>query len=138
MTCKPLSSDQPEKGVSQEIEGEAFASETKALVKTEPKLVRTQAKPKRPRRRKRVRLSEAMRAQGIDEQMIAEAYAGVVINLRENEAGAGKEKVLLDVLKECTRALADKSGHIPEPVTVQLVHNIPRPVRNSTEPGGEK
>jgi hypothetical protein len=138
MICKPLSSEQPEKCVSQEIEGEANGSETQALAKTQPKILKAQAKPKLPRRRKRLRLSEAMRAQGIDEQMIAEAYAGVVINLRENESGAGKEKVLLDVLKECTRALADKSGHIPEPVTVQLVHNIPRPVRNMTEPSGEK
>lgn len=96
------------------------------------------AKQRLRRHRKRVQLSEAMRAQGIDEHTIAEAFAEVVINLRDSAKSDGKEKVLLDVLKECTKALTDRPGRGNEPISVQLIHSIPRPLRGMTEPADEK
>lgn len=75
-----------------------------------------------------------MRKVGLDEHTIAETYAGVVQTLRTRNEGDGIEKLLVDVLKECTRVLeppakaADSSGG-ETLVQVQLIHNVPRPER---------
>ncbi|HVB54840.1 MAG TPA: hypothetical protein VNE63_00200, partial [Candidatus Acidoferrales bacterium] len=55
--------------------------------------------PRRARRRKRVRLGDAMRKAGLDERAIAENYAGVVEKLTtgQNKPIAGAEKLLVDV-----------------------------------------
>jgi hypothetical protein len=77
-----------------------------------------------------------MRKVGLDEYMVAETYAGVVQTLRTRNEGEGIEKLLVDVLKECTRVLeppakvADRAGG-ETPVQVQLIHNVPRPERRS-------
>jgi hypothetical protein len=96
------------------------------------------AKPRLRRHRKRVQLSDAMRAQGIDERTIAEAFAEAVVNLRDTGKVEGKEKALVYVLKECTKALIDRPKRGNEPISVQLIHNIPRPHRGPTEPADEK
>jgi hypothetical protein len=95
--------------------------------------------PRRPRRkrpRKRVPLGVAMRRVGLDERAIAENYAGVVEKLTTGQqtTNAGAEKLLVDVLKECTRVLdppprpgASAGGDVP--VVVHLNHNVPRPAR---------
>jgi hypothetical protein len=86
-----------------------------------------------------VRLGEAMRKYGLDEHTIAETYAGVVQTLRSKNEGDGIEKLLVDVLKECTRVLeppaksTDRSGG-DTLVQVQLIHNVPRPERKN-QPG---
>lgn len=75
-----------------------------------------------------------MRKYGLDEHTIAETYAGVVQTLRNRNEGEGIEKLLVDVLKECTRVLeppakaTDRSGG-DTLVHVQLVHSVPRPER---------
>jgi hypothetical protein len=90
--------------------------------------------PKLKRHRQRMRLGEAMRKYGLDEQTIAQKYVGVVQVLSSRDEGEGIEKLLVDVLKECTRVLeppakpADRSGG-DTLVQVQLVHNVPRPER---------
>jgi hypothetical protein len=77
-----------------------------------------------------------MRKVGLDEYMVAETYAGVVQTLRSRSEGEGIEKLLVDVLKECTRVLeppakaSDRSGG-ETLVQVQLVHNVPRPERKA-------
>ncbi|MGH9771000.1 MAG: hypothetical protein ACRD4Q_04780 [Candidatus Acidiferrales bacterium] len=91
--------------------------------------------PRRARRRKRVRLGDAMRKVGLDERAIAENYAGVVEKLTtgQNKPIAGAEKLLVDVLKECTRVLEPpvRAGVGDAPVTVHLSHNVPRPLREA-------
>lgn len=91
--------------------------------------------PRRARRRKRVRLGDAMRKAGLDERAIAENYAGVVEKLTtgQNKPIAGAEKLLVDVLKECTRVLEPpvRAGVGDAPVTVHLSHNVPRPLREA-------
>ena len=83
-----------------------------------------------------------MRKYGLDEHTIAETYAGVVQTLRSKNEGDGIEKLLVDVLKECTRVLeppaksTDRSGG-DTLVQVQLIHNVPRPERKkSAGPAG--
>ena len=76
-----------------------------------------------------------MRLAGLDEQAIAENYAGVVEKLTNarQQPNDGAEKLLVEVLKECTRVLEPPlraGGAAPDaPVTVQLIHNVPRPRR---------
>lgn len=96
------------------------------------------AEGERPRRRRRVALGEAMRKHGLDEHAIAQTYAGVVKTLSKKKTGEGTEKLLVDVLKECSRVLepplskerAGERGSSNAPVAVHLSHNVPRPVRN--------
>jgi hypothetical protein len=79
-----------------------------------------------------------MRKYGLDEHTIAETYAGVVQTLRNKNEGEGIEKLLVDVLKECTRVLeppvraADRPGSGDAVVHVQLIHNVPRPERKNS------
>jgi len=92
---------------------------------------------KRRRRRrggKRVAMGEALRREGLDERMVAETYAGVVATLKSKTDEDGVQKLLVDILKECTRHLdpsrpTDRSGTGDTPVTVQLIHAVPRPER---------
>jgi hypothetical protein len=94
---------------------------------------RRELRPIKRRRRKRVRLGEAFRKAGLDEQTVAETYVGVVEKLREKSAGDTVQKLLVDVLKECSRVLEPpRSGSpsgIETPTIVELHHNVPRPAR---------
>jgi hypothetical protein len=79
-------------------------------------------------------MGEALRRQGLDEHALAGNWVHVVEQLKKGEAEAGNvEKLLVDVLKECSRQLeaeaeqASKgSGDAPP---VQLVHKVHRPER---------
>jgi hypothetical protein len=84
------------------------------------------------RRRKRIALGDAMRRAGVDEHRIAERMAGLLDDLGTQGNDA---KLLLDAIKESTRALAPVRGGGAKaaPVLVQLHHNVPRPVRNPPE-----
>jgi len=93
------------------------------------------ARPIRPGLRKRVRLAEALRCEGLDERAVAESYVIVVEKLRNgNAAAASAQKALVDVLKECSRILepprATGAGAGDMPAVVNLYHNVPRPVRD--------
>lgn len=86
----------------------------------------------------RVRLAEAFRLAGIDEHAVASCY---VLALNKLTGGRGSEvvaKLLIDVLKECTRVLeSPRSSAAGTPaaddesprVVVTLQHAVPRPVR---------
>jgi len=76
---------------------------------------------------RRVRLQEAFRERGLDERNLAGQFAGVMEKLGGDE---GNPKSHLDGLKEWIRVLADKATSADEaPVMFQLIHSIPRPVR---------
>jgi len=90
---------------------------------------------RRRRRGKRVAMGEALRREGLDERMVAETYASVVATLKDKSDKNGSvQKLLVDVLKEFARHLdpsrpTDRSGTGDTPVTVQLIHAVPRPER---------
>jgi len=97
----------------------------------------------RPRRRwKRVRIGDALRREGLDEHAVAETYAEEVEKLKsKRKSDGGTGKLLFDIMKECSRHLessrpTERSGAGDTPVTVQLVHVVPRPERPATEEEG--
>src|SRR5581483_9046309 len=64
-------------------------------------------KPIKRRRRRLIRLGEALRTAGLDEQTVAETYVSVVERLRDKTEikAASAQKLLVDILKECSRIL---------------------------------
>jgi hypothetical protein len=99
------------------------------------------ASPRRRRRRKRVRIGDALRREGLDEHAVAKTYAQRVEKLKnKSNSDLGTEKLLVDIMKECSRHLessrpTERSGAGDTPVTVQLVHAVPRPERPATKEG---
>ena len=89
--------------------------------------------PEKKRRRKAMSIGQALRTHGLDEHKIADTYVHVVGKLTGGEETAGTvEKLLVDVLKECSKQIemAQESQRGPAgPTIVQLVHNVPRPER---------
>jgi hypothetical protein len=101
--------------------------------------VKTLVRPRR--RRKRVRIGDALRREGLDEHTVAETYAREVEKLKnKRKSDGGTGKLLFDIMKECSRHLessrpTERSGAGDTPVTVQLVHVVPRPERPPAEEG---
>ena len=91
------------------------------------------AKPIGPR--ERVRIGQAMRERGLDERLIAEMFANVVGKLHENNSSdsGSVQKLLVDVLKECSRHLdppREAGRETSEgPATIILIHEVDRPKR---------
>jgi hypothetical protein len=91
------------------------------------------AKPVSPR--ERVRIGQAMRERGLDEHLIAEMFAAVVGKLHENSSSdsGSVQKLLVDVLKECSRHLDPprEAGRESSegPAAIILIHEVDRPVR---------
>jgi hypothetical protein len=98
----------------------------------EPEVV---AKP----RRTRVRLSDALRKQGVDEHALAEIYAEVIEKLKCRSDGANVEKLLIEVLKECSRLLEKEGSSTqtggPMP-PIRVIHHVARPERGP-HPSGD-
>ncbi len=92
---------------------------------------------KKRRNRERMRLGDAMRNAGLDEHKVAETYVDVVEKLRNTtEPNSNVEKVLANVLKECSRVLeplrpSNLSGASDGPTPVHLIHKVLRPKRNA-------
>jgi hypothetical protein len=87
-------------------------------------------KPQRRRRlRKRVPIGEALRRKGLDEHAIADTYAQVVDNLKGPTRAGSNEKLLVEILKECTRQIEAAQPTGEGSIQVQLVHNVERPTR---------
>jgi hypothetical protein len=90
--------------------------------------------------RHRMRLADALRKQGIDEQTLAATYADVVEKLLCESMHGRVEKLLVDVLKECSRLLekdsAPPNSDSKSGSTMIVVHNVPRPQRGPA-PGGD-
>jgi hypothetical protein len=82
--------------------------------------------------KERIKLSEAMRARGLDEWKLAEIFDNLIDRLEKGES----DKMLFEALKECGKVLEVyptpskfSGGH--DPVPVQLVHYVPRPERET-------
>jgi hypothetical protein len=74
-----------------------------------------------------------MRRSGLDEYKVARTFAGVVDRLSDGTKDrGGVQKLLVDVLKECSRHLDPPQSEraVPAaPVQITMVHNVPRPFR---------
>lgn len=82
-----------------------------------------------------MRMGEALRNQGINEQSVAAAYARVVAMLKNKTAGGSVDKVMLDILKECSKHLEEDSKAAGSaPIRVRLIHNVARPQRADVAP----
>lgn len=91
-----------------------------------------------PMPRPRMSLRQAMRAQGLDEHKIGRALNRQVNRLQrrgkpKKQLPAAQEKLLLEVLKECAKLLepGPRANATQEAGAFQLVHEIPRPVRDA-------
>ncbi|MBZ5696797.1 MAG: hypothetical protein LAN36_15735 [Acidobacteriia bacterium] len=87
--------------------------------------------PKRPRRRKRMSVDEALRKEGMGEREYAASLGRFVAKVEGNN---DELKLMLDGIKEWGRHFqekraSDSSDSRDTPVIVQLVHNVPRPER---------
>lgn len=92
--------------------------------------------------RKRVRIAEALRLEGLDERKLAKNYVVVIEKLGKGNGDAKSgDKLLVDVLKECSRILepprATGAGAGDMPAVVNLYHNVPRPVRDLRRERGD-
>ncbi len=79
---------------------------------------------------RRVKMGDAMRGLGLDELKLAETFSSLLDRVDKPK----KEKMLLEVLRECGKLLevypsASRSAGGSDPVPVQLVHSVPRPER---------
>jgi hypothetical protein len=90
------------------------------------------------KRKKRLKLAEAVREYGLDEAKVAELLHALAAKLSQNKeigaVGVANAKLLLDVLKEITHVLEPQravgnSDSSDAPQFVRLIHNVPRPVR---------
>ena len=85
----------------------------------------------------RIRIGDAMRRSGLDEYKVARTFAGVVDKLSDGTKDTGGvQKLLVDVLKECSRHLdppQSERAAPAAPVHITMVHNVPRPVRTQTQ-----
>lgn len=83
-----------------------------------------------------MRIGDALRRNGLDEMAIAEGLVSVVGALKKQISdGDGVDKLLVDVLKECSRILepARSADAAPDlPVIVKLMHTVSRPKRLKT------
>ena len=86
----------------------------------------------------RIRIGDAMRRSGLDEYKVARTFAVVVDKLSDGKTAkdtGGVQKLLVDVLKECSRHLDPPQSERAAPAApaqIIMVHNVPRPVRAQT------
>jgi len=86
----------------------------------------------------RIRIGDAMRRSGLDEYKVARTFAGVVDKLSDgNKDTGGVQKLLVDVLKECSRHLDPPQSERAAPAVpahITMLHLVPRPVRTQAPP----
>ncbi|MGC2416167.1 MAG: hypothetical protein WA434_00380 [Candidatus Acidiferrales bacterium] len=75
-------------------------------------------------------IGEALRRRGLDEHTVAERYADVVSRLEKDPGDiASGDKLLVEILKECSRQMEATPAAGEGSIQVQLVHNVERPAR---------
>ncbi len=74
-------------------------------------------------------IGEALRREGLDERTIAGTYAQVVDDLKGTKKAGSNQKLLVEILKECTRQIEAAQPVGDGAVQVQLVHSVERPAR---------
>jgi hypothetical protein len=88
----------------------------------------------------RIRIGDAMRRSGLDEYKVARTFAVVVDKLSDGKTAkdtGGVQKLLVDVLKECSRHLDPPQSERAAPAApaqIIMVHNVPRPFRAQPPP----
>jgi hypothetical protein len=88
----------------------------------------------------RIRIGDAMRRSGLDEYKVARTLNGVVDKLSDGKTPkdtGGVQKLLVDVLKECSRHLDPPQSERAAPAApahITMVHFVPRPVHTQTPP----
>ena len=92
--------------------------------------------------RLKMKMSEALRGAGVDESRLANKWRRILgrIDMKAGAATPASEKLLVDVLKECSKLLdaypAPKVASPGDGGAVQFVSNVARPVRGDGG-GGE-
>lgn len=97
--------------------------------------------PKSPANEKphrRVRMCDALRAEGVNESVIAQTYRDL-LERTSAEGSTQYAKLLLETARDCVEILdpADQSDEIPANAIVQLIHNVPRPERDAASEGND-
>src|SRR5579862_5611733 len=88
----------------------------------------------------RIRIGDAMRRSGLDEYKVARTFAVVVDKLSDGKTAkdaGGVQKLLVDVLKECSRHLDPPQSERTAPAApaqIIMLHNVPRPFRTQPLP----
>ena len=78
-----------------------------------------------------MQMGEALRREGLDEHTVAERYAGVVSRLKKDPGDiASGDKLLVEILKECSRQMEATQPAGESSIQVKLVHNVERPARS--------
>ena len=108
-------------------------------------LMRKSAFPKKGIERPRVRMSDALRQAGMDETTVAEGFVGVVKKLggkgeqprHGGETFRGRaEGMRAPPGSTSTRERCGRDGASDARVTINLIHNVARPQRESLQSGG--
>src|SRR5277367_1638354 len=101
-------------------------STTKPQMSPNPSEVPPQERPKR-----RLRMSEALRIEGVDESAVAKTYRAL-LGRTNCDATTQDAKLLLETARDCAELLDPPRGsdEIPANAVVQLIHNVPRPGRD--------
>jgi hypothetical protein len=75
-----------------------------------------------------LKMSEAMRAEGVDEATVAQTYKSLLERASAKSTTADA-KLLLDTVRDCAKILEPPSEAegLPENAVIQLVHNVARP-----------
>lgn len=83
--------------------------------------------------KQRLRMSDAMRIEGMDERAVAKTYKSL-LERKSAQDTTQDAKLLLEIARDCVEILepAHESDEIPANAIVQLIHNVPRPERDVT------
>jgi hypothetical protein len=118
-----------------------FVSSRREIARPTLEIPPTTAVPRRKRhRKKRMRISEALRHEGIDERELAKTLAGIIERQSpKTDSEDANDKLLAGVVMNCLRYLEDDTS---EPgamaLGVHLVHHVPRPQRTIEIENNEK
>lgn len=83
-----------------------------------------------PKPKRRVKMCDALRGEGLDEVAMAKQYK-VLLGRPYKKEETPDAKLALDIVRDCVKILEPRAAEgIPANSVVQLVHNIPRPDRS--------
>jgi hypothetical protein len=79
--------------------------------------------------KRRLRMADAMRIEGVDESVVAKTYKCLIERKSAAQSTAQDAKLLLDTARDCVKILDPprESDEIPANAIVQLIHSVPRP-----------
>ena len=88
--------------------------------------------PAEDKRKRRLKMSDVMRIEGVDETAVAKTYKSL-LERAGADATTQDAKLLLETARDCAKLLDPPRGtdEIPANAVVQLFHNVPRPDRDA-------